>query len=422
MSETTKRCQVKMHDGKLCGREPYDEHGCLLHSKKQDKNLESVQKELNEAYSRLPDIHDFTGCVFPEGVVFPKKFKMRAVFRDAVFEGSANFEGAVFHGGADFWNAAFQAEANFRFVHFNDRTSFSEAIFKGDADFGHASFEGQVDFRAAVCIGKANFARATFEDALLMNAVLRNKEAFIKGADFRWVKFLKPEKVEFYKIDLSKFRFLETDVRKVHFTDVDWNKEKDKGRNRVFDEVSPDPGFGRFDYALIAQLYRRLRANYEENLRYAEAGNFYIGEMEMPRKAERNIFKKLPLLFYKAISNYGESYYHPLCWIATILVIFPLLFMFAGIQPVSLDPNNPTADVINYRLDFSSFESFLPSIQKIKDYRTSALYTASIFFLVWDKKFTTINNWGRLLFVLESILSPITLAFFLLALRRRFKR
>jgi len=249
-----------------------------------------------------------------------------------------------------------------------------------------------------------------------------DEEGFRGEVDFRSVTLGKPERVEFQRVDVSTTRFLHTDLRRVNLTDVRWHKKKDTGRNMLFDEVSPDPKTGKLDHALVGQAYRRLRANYEENLQYSEAGDFYIGEMEMTRRAEKNIFKKLPLLFYKAISNYGESYYRPLCWIAAILLIFALLFMFAGIEPVSLDRDNQTADIINYRLDFCSIESFAPTWEKIGDYRTSGLYTLSIFFLVRDKKYTTIDNWGHTLFVLESVLSPVTLAFFLLALRRRFKR
>jgi len=256
-----------------------------------------------------------------------------------------------------------------------------------------------------------------------MDSLFAEKKAFTKEVDLSFVKFLRPEKVQFHKIDLSKFRFLETDVGNVHFTDVSWNTENGKGRNRVFDEVSLEPYFSQFDYALIAQLYRRLRANYEENLRYSEAGDFYIGEMEMTRKAERNIFRKFPLLFYKAISNYGESYYLPLGWLVIFLVvIFPLFFMITGLHSINSAGNNLPPYVIDYKWDFSSIESFMPSMQKLKDYGTSFLYTMSVFSLVREKKYTTINNYGHGLFVAESILTPVFMAFFLLALRRRFKR
>lgn len=465
MDETTKRCQVEMSDGKPCGRYFHDGENCVFHSKKEDKDLNLFHGELYQIFGdKSQKTYDFKGFVFPKGVALLKNFSKPATFTDAVFKGEAGFSGAVFKEWVDFRNALFEGEADFRgvvFEHgasfwnaiFKEKTFFMISVFKGEADFEFASFvsavyfvgtefrdcadfshtaferladlwnvifKGESSFEDTSFAGKANFMGSTFEENLLMNADNQDKKAFQEEVDFTSVKFLKPELVEFRKIDLSKFRFLNTDVRKIHFIDVDWYKRK--GRNQVFDEVSSDPDTKDFEWQLIAQLYRRIRANYEENLRYSEAGDFYIGEMEMRKKAETSFLKKLPLLLYKAISNYGESYYRPLCWILTILLLFPILFMFAGIQPINIESSDSKVNTINYRLDFSSIHSLLPTEDKIKDYSTSFLYSMSTFSFIRDKKYTTINNWGNALFVIESILSPIMLAFLLLALRRRFKR
>ena len=469
MPETTKTCQVEMRNGKPCGRDLYDDEHCIFHSEEGDKDLDSFQKGINRILSMPSELHDFTRFIFPEGVAFPKKFLKPTIFRRATFTSEADFGGAIFAGRVDFRDvrflnrtnfrrSVFEREANFRrasfkhkalFIsgtfkaktqfdraHFLDETTFAGTMFYDGIDFcwamfdlgavfSQAVFKGSAIFDYFISDGEINFKSCVFQDAFSMKSYDQHfielvERDLIKSVDFTSVKFSKPEKVKFQKIDLSKFRFLETDLRGVHFIDEKWDERKT--RKRVYDEISPKLLFGESDYPLIAQLYRRLRANYEENLRYGEAGDFYIGEMEMTRKAQSSIFKKLPLLFYKAISNYGESYYRPLGWIAAILLIFPLLFMFAGIQPVTLDPSNPIQDVIHYRLDFSSIKSFLPISEKIGDYYTSFLYSMSVFSFILDKKYTTINNWGHTLFVLESILSPVTLAFFLLALRRRFKR
>ncbi len=483
MPETKKTCQVIMHDGKPCGRELYDDEFCIFHSKKEDKDEYLFHEKFNEIFKNQSlEIYDFTHFIFLGGVAFPLKFPKSVIFRNALFYGEADFEDVGFERTADFLGARFEDTVDFRGARFLDAADFTSVTCECEADFGGVRFTGGADFRDATFVGKALFMEATFQgrtefshalfkaradfgctifedwasfygatfghetyfgdatfqgdadfwgaifqDTLRISAEAHEKKGFLGEVSFGSVEFFKPEKVIFQKVDLSRFRFLETDLRGVHFIDVNWNKEDNKGPNRVFDEVSPSdnadlPGVREFDHALIAQLYRRLRANYEENLRYSEAGDFYIGEMEMTRKAQTSIFKKLPLLFYKAISNYGESYYRPLGWIAVILLTFPLLFMFAGIQPVSLDSNNPTGDVINYKLDFSSSQSLLPTSEKIGDYYTSFLYSMSVFSFIRDKKYTTIDNWGHTLFVLESILSPVTLAFFLLALRRRFKR
>ncbi|MGB8658551.1 MAG: pentapeptide repeat-containing protein [Candidatus Zixiibacteriota bacterium] len=450
MSETTKRCQVEMHDGKSCGRDLYDEEFCIFHSKREDKNIEWFQRGLDGILNigaKEVEYYDLSHFIFPQGVFFPKKFSKsvnfwKSVFKGevdlenvsfegksfflyAVFEDDARFDNATFNDEVNFENATFEASVSFNRANFKGVASFDEVRFKNDANFGNVTFDmgvgfgmtvfnSVVDFSAstfksstyfwgAVFKSDVDFLSASFDDALEINAEAHQKKAFKKQVDFRMVTFSTPEKVVFQKVNLSKFRFLETDVRKVSFIDVDWNKKSSKGRWRVYDEVSMDPDTKNFDYSLIEELYRRLRKNYEDNLKYSEAGDFYIGEMEMWRKAETSFLSKIPLFCYKAISNYGESYYRPLCWILAILLLFPIFFMIAGIQPVN-------------------HEQIIVAAEKIKDYSTSFWYSTSIFSFIRDKKCTTTNNWGDALFVTESILSPIMLAFLLLALRRRFKR
>ncbi|MGB2770014.1 MAG: pentapeptide repeat-containing protein, partial [Candidatus Zixiibacteriota bacterium] len=366
---------------------------------------------------------DFLVATFDKPSSFWKtKFAAGAGFVTTHFIGKANFRHAEFEGRADFVGASFQEETDFGVARFESQANFRGCKFQGDAGFQSAAFRAEAEFTGSTFESRTSLCDVVFEDALLVGVEGNERKSFTKTVDFTRVKLSKPQKVEFRKVDLSQFRFLETDLREVHFTDVGWYRKNGRGRNRVFDEIYRDSTTKKPDYCLVAHLYRRLRANFERTLLYPEAGDFYIGEMEMTRKAEKSVLKKLPLLFYNAISNYGESYYRSLCWIGAMLVIFPMLFMLAGIEPTALDRGYLAEGIINYRLDFSTNESILPTLEDWRAYRTSALYSASIFFLVRDKKFTTINNWGRLLFVLESILSPVTLAFFLLALRRRFKR
>ena len=42
------------------------------------------------------------------------------------------------------------------------------------------------------------------------------------------------------------------------------------------------------DRRLVAEEYRQLRLNYESNRQEAEAGAFYIGQMEMRRRDKPN--------------------------------------------------------------------------------------------------------------------------------------
>lgn len=94
---------------------------------------------------------------------------------------------------------------------------------------------------------------------------------------------------------------LHTDLSKAVFVNECWLPRVDlagsvrsKKRNAVLEEYALErmangetdipESLGYADVGGIAQLYRRLRDNYEVNKRYAEAGDFFIGEMEILRQ------------------------------------------------------------------------------------------------------------------------------------------
>ena len=99
--------------------------------------------------------------------------------------------------------------------------------------------------------------------------------------------------------------------------------------------------------AVIAE-YRNLRENYEYNLRYEEAGQFFIREMELRRKYKqelypvredgralskiiiKNIFERIfsfAALYY-AVSKYGESVRRPLMITISVFSIATLYFWY----------------------------------------------------------------------------------------------
>lgn len=438
MAEKDRRCQIPMMGGVPCGRELYNEERCIFHSQKSNKDVELFQRTLDEMFNdKSLVVCDFSRFIFPKGVLFPKEINSYIFFIEVTFQDRVNFSRTIFQKYTQFEDTVFKEESLFEGTIFQDVTSFARSTFQDFANFKGTTFKGDTDFfltvfqkhalfKLAVFKGKSNFENvnfqnivdfenAIFEDALMIKEDIHDKIFSKDEVDFTYVGFLKPEKVSFRKVDLSKFRFLGTDLRKVEFVDVNWDRKR--GRNRIYDEIEPDTVTEKFDYPLIAQVYKRLRGNYQENLNYAEAGDFHIGEMEMRRKGEKNPFNKGIIQLYKLLSNYGESYWRPLAWILLFLFLFfPILFMYSGIEPVA---QSQTSYVINYDLDASSISL---NKEKVADYLKSFVYSLSVFSLVREKQYRPIDNCGHLWMVLESILSPVLIAFFLLALRRRFRR
>jgi hypothetical protein len=183
---------------------------------------------------------------------------------------------------------------------------------------------------------------------------------------FTYVRLKQQEQVLFNG-DLSKVSFANTDMTRVRFGDkVIWAKKDrdsvsddkkseviisdDKNKFKIYDEwliEKKDEEKNQTEKALTLTLeaiiaeYRNLRENYEYNLRYDEAGQFFIREMEIRRKydqklpvREKRIEKKnwheqiFSFAFlYWLVSNYGESTRRPLMIIAGTFFIATASFL-----------------------------------------------------------------------------------------------
>lgn len=246
---------------------------------------------------------------------------------------------------------------------------------------------------------------------------------FPAGANFTSWSLVKPKNIKFRKVSLEKCEFLETDVTDVQFVDVQWAKKpklfKWFPRNAAYDELIDTP-----DCTLIAQLYRRLQKNYIDNFQYAEAGGFYIGEQEMMRKAEGKVGQYLSTNnAYRIISYYGQSFKLPLLWLAFVLLLFPAVLLWDGINlnPSLQDP--VFAETVNYEWSWSPGD-FLPvNGDSRRDYWEA--FIANFSLITYSRsdigKYLPESH-TRFIVTIESLIIIALVAFFLLALRRQYKR
>jgi hypothetical protein len=181
----------------------------------------------------------------------------------------------------------------------------------------------------------------------------------------------------------------------------------------IYDEKFLGNSEGPRDYETVAQIYWGLRHNYEKSGRYAEAGDFYISEMEMrrlqiappqPRKEKggkstlweimsrtilswgwwrRNLLS--PLAIYRYLSLYGESYNLAGLWIIIAIILFTFLRTLLPPQ------GGPSPDILDNPL------------------------TRSILALFQLRGEETIDNIGR-------IIGAILTGNLFIALRRRLER
>ncbi len=388
---------------------------------------------------------EFNNTIF-ESVIFDGSGFNNVSFNNARFNGNTGFRKISF-GRANFKKAEFKSicyfRANFDLAIFNEATfevtDFSNSIF-GDAEFDNVKFNDTAEF-SGTTFNKASFSNTTFEDiavfdeakfnlTYLTNAIFNNGADFFKAkfvftnfldvefkssnfqfsanfelseftstvfsktifesASYRKAKLL--EDVNFIETDLSKVSFIKANIENANFIDVTWNSEGILfPRKAVFDEKKRENR----EYELIAEVYRRLRLNYESKLQHPFAGDFYIGEMEMSRKNvkteepfSRFLFENFSLIaFYRYFSLYGENYWLPLMWM--FLIIIPI-FSFAFFYFYSLD------FVSSIETSILSFFQFPPSENKIQI--------------------------PQLILLLERLFGLTFVGLFILALRRRFKK
>jgi uncharacterized protein YjbI with pentapeptide repeats len=281
---------------------------------------------------------NFTKAKFSAEVMFVEaKFRGKAIFSQTVFVGKANFNGAfffdqalffstTFHGGAFFSEtyfsqAVFQAsrfhgEAYFPYSTFCKAVLFSEARFSKEAYFSEVMFSGEADFTAARFHGEAYFSGKFKQEGKLR---------------LSYVIFEKGEEIIFDIADLSKVSFRNTDMTRVKFSE---KVERNRQNNMILDEKELEDfakGKGKdfrrdINIVNVKSVYRNLRENYEYRLRYDEAGEFFIREMELKRKYKitrspqglpeiklngwlrRNL--SLTNLYYR-LARYGEDLLRP---------------------------------------------------------------------------------------------------------------
>ena len=308
---------------------------------------------------------------------------------------------------------------------------FSGATFEKAVDFSYAKFLGVADEKIT---GFADFQRAYFRSG----AKFRETQFRSDGPDgggigavFSETRFECPEQVLFYKTYLGQVLFHNCDVSKFAFSNVEWRR-RENGKRMVFEEVVrledapdlklPEGTPDKLNYELIAELYQQMKKNYDDRRDYWTAGDFHYGEMEMKRLSSRRHNRVLRWLHrnlglttsYKYASDYGESYRRPAELLGLVLLLFTALYPWAGFQMGNEEK--------------ISYEKFVEGVGQgnwwdgLALIGHSLLTTVSVMALQRDVIQALSYPWGRVLALLELLLTSTLIALFLLAVRRQFRR
>ena len=337
-----------------------------------------------------------------------------ADFRDAKFTGNATFLEAQFTGKATFRNAGFAQEAHFWVVTFADAVDFLSARFSGMAHFYRATFAKDAKLCAYFYAG-ADFQQSTFTagPVSFLGSTFQGTTLFVSGrsgptdalfsgveVDFREVVVQPPEALVFRNVDLRRCRLLDTDFRKAELTDVLWPRIGP--RFGVYDEMAPLAPNAERPWGRIERLYRELKQNHEDRHDYERAGDFHYGEKEMRRRNPRTpTLLRGFLTAYACVSGYGENYLRPLLWAALLLLGCAYGYLVLGLSPKAGGP--PLG------------------AHHVRDWLRSVHYSFQLMTLLKPEDLVP-TGWAKPLTTFQSLLGPLLLGFFGLALRQRLKR
>jgi uncharacterized protein YjbI with pentapeptide repeats len=306
----------------------------------------------------------FKNCIFDNEVYFngtPKSkdgtekdtekrtiFKEKADFFNVIFKQRVNFSGVQFpywkSASASFSHIDFQKEVDF------DSSAYMTSIFPNPPSaeeyrelgeiripirFDNTTFRGRVRF-----VGEANrplqLGLVSLQGVDLTNVIFQNVKWLKIGQVWRRNAVINELKLKDHmNWLLCKGNFVANDEEL---------REKIKLKKKGESELEEK----RENFEEVSSIYNQLRKNYESNLSFHLASDFYIGEMEVTRKEwwqteerEKEYGKSRQLIreklksivygVYKYLNLYGESTFVPLLvWSPLIIAIFAIIRIYTG--------------------------------------------------------------------------------------------
>jgi uncharacterized protein YjbI with pentapeptide repeats len=410
--------------------------------------------------------------VFPTGADFAcAKFSTHVDFSYATFAGHASFSHATFAGHASFFHATFKervdftgttfaahvdfnaatfaAEAVFRHAHFDAQAYFAHTTFAAEARFNAAHFATQPLFGGTTFATEADFSGTTFAAGATFDATrfsahrisfrlsrfsgqtlflpaqevethqrIRIFSAATEEVDFRDLVIEPPECLSFRHADFQTCRFLNTDLRKVELTGVLWPK---KGARRVvYDEISPVLGEA-CPWDELERLYRELKQNYDDHRNYAQAGDFHYGEKEMQRRNPATPWNLRVLLWlYWLVSGYGERFRRPLLCALVLLIVGTVVYLLCGLVPKApILSSRPGTTAFLVMPGAVSRPAPLP-ITQLDAWLSALHYSFRVMTLLKPEDLEPMG-FAKVMQTIQSLLGPLFLGLFALAVRQRLK-
>jgi uncharacterized protein YjbI with pentapeptide repeats len=393
-----------------------------------------------------------------------------------------NFERVKFHGETtDFAGAEFRGKTtNFNFCRFraqttdfhsvnfgSNTTNFIRAAFYSETcDFSRAKFHTRTtNFLDVQFYGQpTTFRRAEFRGNVLFSTI-RPEGMFHKATvSFERISVSENAEIIFDGVNLSKTKFIGVDLARIKFLDVKWNHAagwwRGRWRSRLYDEecwrekrLTDASRADSENLGQLARLYRALKAYYRQTGEYKLFGHFHYGLMEVqwhqleledqpPIGASRGRRLWLWLkrksrkwlsweALYRFSSGYGESYARSASVLGLLIVGFAAVYWWLGVptplethRMVNVFLGTPTHEGLQY-ISLGAKAALDPTPWWGHEWLAALAYslqTASIGRLHYFNDSTPPSRAAEIAYTFESILGPVQIAFFAVALRNRFRR
>lgn len=410
-------------------------------------------------------------------------FAMNANFFNASFEQRANFTGATFAQDANFAGATFGGDASFTGTTCAHRISFERAKFLGRVEFRRTRFRhdkggsgrnlpGAVFSLAEfaqpekvvfdrVYLGQSLFYRCDVSRVNFSLVTWRRRKGshirmlFEQVVSLEAAKGLKPSKGSIdkrrYHLIAETYQQLKKnfDERKDYWTAGDFHYgEMEMKRMATKPQGSIGRSLGRLHFR-VRQIGRIRRAAMRGlsrvglgKWRARQTANLipeHVGlTMDLVNEFSRWWHRHLSLVaLYKYASQYGESYARPLVLLFLVVLLFTGLYPLAGLdlnksatQPAgaaAAQQNSPPAP--DPELGYGHFSEFVTKnypgrkwFGRWAFFGNSLMTTLSVAGFQKEFKYEPSYPWGRVLALLELLLTSTLAALFFLAMRRQFRR
>ncbi len=209
--------------------------------------------------------------------------------------------------------------------------------------------------------------------------------------------------VQFKKIDLSHFTFLNSKIDDALFSECSFT------RGYIYDDLELKKKNIIINYNDVIKELRMFEMSFDKRKDFEQAGWFHYEAMEINRTNSNGKLKFLILTFYKWTSRYGESIERSLSCVFFTIIFFSLAYLFTGL----ITPHGQI-----WWWDSAKRYYWLG------DWGYGLLYSffSSVPFKRESDIIKSLGSWTTGLSIFQTVIQTVLGSLFLIALRRKFKR